>query len=295
VPSDAKIAGLAGSQHGNVASWQLRRLGFSREAIRHRANSGRLVRRYRGVYGWGYLRTDFLSRASAAHLAAGLHSCLAGSAAAGVYRALPEPSGPVQLVRPTRARRRDGLLIHEEPLEPADVWRRHNLPLTSPVRTLLDLAETEEEPTVIRAYNEFQVLQLLTRGQVERALRHFNGRKGLGVLKRMIDGDLGVTRSALEDVFVPLIRQSGLPLPALNARVRGKLVDAFWESERVIVELDGRRFHDTDAGFESDRARDARLAAAGYVVLRFTHRRLEREPFAVIAELAAALSQRAAA
>ena len=60
------------------------------------------------------------------------------------------------------------------------------------------------------------------------------------------------------------------------------------------MELDGRTYHATDVRFESDRARDARLVAAGYVVLRFTYRRLRAEPLACVAELAAALSRRAA-
>ena len=99
----------------------------------------------------------------------------------------------------------------------------------------------------------------------------------------------------LEDLFVSLVTGAGLPRPVLNALVLGVEVDVLFPRERVIVELDGRRFHDTDQRFEADRARDARLVAAGYVVLRFTYRRLREEPLAVIAELAAALSRRVAA
>ncbi|MEJ7894877.1 MAG: DUF559 domain-containing protein [Solirubrobacteraceae bacterium] len=292
MPSEADIARLAHAQHGNVAFTQLGGLGFTPDAIRHRAVSGRLVRRYRGVYAWGYLRTDFLSRASAARLAAGTRSCLAGTAAAAVYRALPEPSGPIHLTRPTRADERHGMVVHEVRLDPAEVWWRQNLPMTSPARTLLDLAESESERTLTRAFNEFQILKLLTRSQLERALPRFDGRRGVSSLRGLLGEDLGATRSVLEDLFVPLMQQANLPCPSLNAAVLGLEVDALWPAERVIVELDGRRFHDTDPRFESDRARDAQLVARGYVVLRFTHRRLKREPFAVIAELAAALSQR---
>jgi very-short-patch-repair endonuclease len=52
---------------------------------------------------------------------------------------------------------------------------------------------------------------------------------------------------------------------------------------------------DTDPRFESDRARTNALIARGGLVLRFTYRRLEQEPFACIAELAQVLSQREAA
>ena len=293
MPSDAEIGRLAARQHGNVARWQLRALGFSGDAIRHRVDCGRLARRHQGVFAWGYLRTDLLSRASAAHLAAGRRSVLTGVSAAAVYGALQDPGGPIHLTRPTSADRRDGLVVHKG--DPGDVWRRHDLPLTSPVRTLFDLADTAGDATLARAYNELQVLRLLTRAQVLEALPGFNGRRGLSVVRRLVDDGLAPTRSALEDVFVPLVRQAALPLPVLNAHLLGLEVDALWPAERVIVELDGRRFHDTDSRFESDRARDARLVAAGHVVLRFTHRRLRSEPFACIAELSAALTIRAAA
>lgn len=294
MPSDADIARLAQGQYGNVATWQLRGRGFSMEAIRHRADTGRLVRRYRGVYAFGYERKDFLSRASAAQLAAGRSACLAGTAAAAVYGALSEPAGPVHLIRPTHARARPGMVVREVRLDAAEVWFRRNLPVTSPARTLLDLAESAPEQAVVRAYNELQVLELLTRAHLEQALPRWEGQRGVALLKLLVGDDLQPTRSVLEDLFGPLLRQARLPMPSLNAVVLGLEVDALWRAERVIVELDGRRFHDTDQRFESDRARDARLVAAGYVVLRFTYRRLKREPFAVIAELSAALSQRAA-
>lgn len=293
VPSDTDIARLAGRQHGNVAYRQLTALGFSRDAIRHRVARERLVRRHRGVYAWGLPREDLLSRACAGQLAAGPRSVLSGPSAAAVYGALPAPAGPIHLTCPSRARDRDGIVIHEG--DPGDVWRRRDLPLTSPVRTVFDLADMEGESTVTRVYNELQVLRLLTREQVLEALPGFNGRRGLSVVKRLVDGGLAPTRSVLEDLFVPLVRQAALPLPVLNARLLGMEVDALWPGERVIVELDGRRFHDTDSRFESDRARDARLVAAGHAVLRFTYRRLSREPFACVAELSAALTVRAAA
>jgi very-short-patch-repair endonuclease len=64
----------------------------------------------------------------------------------------------------------------------------------------------------------------------------------------------------------------------MNVVVAGLEVDAAWRRERLIVELDGYEFHRTRAAFERDRARDATLQAAGYRVLRLTHRRLTSDP-----------------
>jgi very-short-patch-repair endonuclease len=68
-------------------------------------------------------------------------------------------------------------------------------------------------------------------------------------------------------------------------------LDLAYAGARVAVELDGRG-HDTEASFESDRARDSRLAAAGWVVHRVTWRRFVAEPGEIAGEIAAALAHR---
>jgi len=76
----------------------------------------------------------------------------------------------------------------------------------------------------------------------------------------------------------------------VNVRVGEHEVDALFGDARVIVETDGFQHHGTRAAFERDRARDARLAAAGYRVLRLTHRRIAHDPEAVAADLRAILA-----
>jgi very-short-patch-repair endonuclease len=67
--------------------------------------------------------------------------------------------------------------------------------------------------------------------------------------------------------------------------VSGHEVDFAWRGARLVVELDGHAAHGTRRAFEADRARDAELTASGHRVMRFTHRRLEREPAVVADEL----------
>jgi very-short-patch-repair endonuclease len=71
--------------------------------------------------------------------------------------------------------------------------------------------------------------------------------------------------------------------------VAGWEVDAVWDRERLVVEVDGYRYHRTRAKFERDRRKDAQLLAVGYRVLRVTWRQLTREHETVIATLAATL------
>ena len=103
----------------------------------------------------------------------------------------------------------------------------------------------------------------------------------------------GKTRSELEDRFLLFCRRRGLPLPETNVElaVRGRTlnVDCVWRKARVVLELDGRRAHDTATAFEADRSRDRALVAAGWRPTRATWTHLHAEADALEADLRAAL------
>ena len=65
-----------------------------------------------------------------------------------------------------------------------------------------------------------------------------------------------------------------------------------WPHAKLMVELDGRAVHATGRNFESDRARDRRLAVAGWLVIRITWRQLQDEPDAVAADIRDLVAQR---
>lgn len=62
--------------------------------------------------------------------------------------------------------------------------------------------------------------------------------------------------------------------------------DFLWRAERLVVETDGWGSHGTRRAFEADRRRDRRLRLAGWDVVRFTWRDVEREPEEVTTTLA---------
>ena len=86
------------------------------------------------------------------------------------------------------------------------------------------------------------------------------------------------TRSPLEDKFLPFCERFGLPTPKINTSVNGYEADAYFEAERVIVELDGYEFHSDRRTFESDRERDVHALANGVVTVRITEERLDGAP-----------------
>jgi very-short-patch-repair endonuclease len=106
----------------------------------------------------------------------------------------------------------------------------------------------------------------------------------------------GRTRSWLERRFRPLTK--GLPKPLRNhlIRLRDRTIEAdnYFKDHGVIVELDGRTYHEREAAYESDRSRDSAALAARIVTMRVTWRRLRDDADGVRADLVAILSARAA-
>jgi very-short-patch-repair endonuclease len=163
--------------------------------------------------------------------------------------------------------------------------------VSTPARTLLDLATVTSADDLARAVEEARVLRLVTDAGLRALLARHPRRAGTRALLHALAGEPRMTRSEAERRLLALIRRAGLPLPETNVRVLGDEVDVLWRRQRLVVEIDGFGVHGTRAAFERDRARDARMMAAGYRVLRVTWRQLEDEPEKVVALLAGVLAQ----
>jgi very-short-patch-repair endonuclease len=266
---------LAARQHGVVTTADLAAAGLVRRAVARRVAQGRLRRLHRGVFLVGPLRGPLTSE-MAALLAVGHDATLSHRSAAARWEILPPTDDPVDVsVSQGHPRNRPGIRIHRTRCIEHSL--KAGLRVTTPVRTLVDLAASIGARDLERAVEEAQIRRLVTRGELER-------------LRRIGPGhEPSLTRSEAERRLRALIRAARLPPPQTNVRLGSYEVDFVWPDERVVVEVDGFAFHSTRAAFERDRARDRALQAAGYVVLRFTWRQLVHEPEVVVAELAAAL------
>ncbi len=284
------IVAVAASQHGAVTSMQLFARGVTRDELRHRVGQGWLRRRHRGVYLVGPLETPF-SLAMAAVLAYGDGALLSHHSAAVVCGIRPPPAEPLHVTVARDVRSRDGIRVHRATLHPADVTRRHGIPVTSPERTLLDLAATERD--VDRALNEARILRLVSDPSLDEQFSRYPRHRGAAALKDAAHAAPGFTRSEAERRALRLIRRARLPEPETNVRLHGYEVDFLWRDQRLIAEIDGYAFHSMRSSFERDRRRDQRLMTAGYTVIRVTWRQLTEEPEAVVATLASALTARA--
>lgn len=249
---DLGVAQIAARQHGLVTRSQLLRAGFADRAIHHRVATGRLIRVHRAVYAVGHLPPSPHARAMAAVLASGPDAVLSHLSAAALW-GLGRWHRPLEVTAHSR-HRNQGVLVHRSrTLTRADVTRHYGIPVTTPARTLADLARVLDPRSLTRAVNDAR-------------LRH---------LVRTEPGQTGPTRSVFEDAFLAFVHRHGLPTPEVNQLVAGYEVDMLWRPQRLIAELDGRAYHEDT--FETDRERDATLTAAGLRVVRVTWRRLTRQ------------------
>jgi hypothetical protein len=287
---------LARAQHGVVARRQLRALGFSPEAIDHRLRNGRLRPAQRGVYLVGWPDMGDERRWTVAILACGAGAALSHRSAAALWRIGAEPrlrdgseSHPrIDLtIRGRREVRRPGLEVHSRPSLPArDFTRRLNIPVTTPIRTLIDLATVLEDNPLERAVNQADVHDLVDPEALREALVPRTGQPGAKRLAALLDRHtFRLSDSELEIYFRPLAARAGLPVPETKAWVLGFEVDFHFPTLGLLVETDGLRYHRTPSEQARAVKRDQTHVAAGLRVLRFTHWQIAKEPDYVVGVL----------
>lgn len=267
---EARVATIAGRQHGVVTAAQLADAGIDKDCVAWRVRTGRLHRLYCGVYAVGHRSLSWRGRWLAAVLAAGDGAVLSHSSAAALWQFLRPIPGPVHVTVGAALRRkpRPGLQFHRSrTLTRSDVTRRHRIEVTTPARTISDI-RGEVEPYLFR-----------------RALRQAElaGHRvpHLSATKR--------TRSDLELLFVAFCDDHGLPRPLVNRRVHGHRVDFFWPEQRLAVETDSWEYHRGSVSFEDDHDRDLELRSHGIATRRYTGDQLEAAPEAIATDLRRAL------
>ncbi|MBM3668154.1 MAG: DUF559 domain-containing protein [Actinobacteria bacterium] len=281
----SSVWGLARVQHGVVTRAQLVECGLSGEAIEHRIRTRRLHRVHHCVYAVGRPQLTREGRWLAAVLACGPGAVLSHLSAALCWGIVGGANlrrgGPVHVTVPAGRRPRpSGVRVHRRAaLDASERSARDRIPLTSPIRTMLDLAAELPAPRLERAVGVADKLGLASPDQLRLALAERRGARGVGALRALLDREsFAVTDSELERRFLPIARRAGLPLPETQAMVCGFRVDFHWPCLGLVVETDGLRYHRTASQQARDRARDQAMTEAGLVPLRFTHGQVLRQP-----------------
>jgi hypothetical protein len=266
-------------------------LGFSPKAIKHRVEVGRLHPMTAGVYAVGRPKLTREGRWMAAVLACGEGAALSHRSAAALWGIGAErPGGRIEISiqRPSEVRR-PGLKVHRRPNLPADdIGVHHGIPLTQPVRTLIDLATELPTRRLERAVNEADKHDLIDPESLRKALDDHAGEPGVRPLRTVLDRHtFRLSDDELELFFRPIAAAAGLPTPLTKRIVNGFEVDFFWPDLNLVVETDGFRYHRTASAQTRDALRSQTHTASGLTPLRFSHYQVKYEPAHVCRVLAA--------
>lgn len=240
-------------------------------------------------------------------LAAGPDAVLSFETAGRIHRVSNVPAtGPTVLTVPHSGwQRLPGITIHQlNDLHPGHVTTVEGLPVTTLERTIVDLAAVWRRGRLRMAVEDAVAAKRTTDAAIGACLRSVarRGKPGVRNLAAVLD-DRGpgkaVPTSQLERSFLALVRPSALPEPTTQypiPRTDGvrNLADTAWPAVKLIVEVDGRRWHQRLADMKRDRDRDLQAAAAGWLVVRLLHEHVVGAPEETIRELLAIYETRAA-
>ncbi len=305
-PADRELFACA-SQHDSIFDLtDARAAGLTEDQVRHRAVSF-WERVHDGVFRMPGAAPTWRGNVRAAVLAGG-KGAAASHRSAAAFDALPggrRDLVEISCVRWDRARR-PGVVVHESRrLDARDVRDIGGITVTTPERTILDLAFVYPSPDflekVIHAARRQQLVTYeSTSAMFDRHARR--GLRGVRALRVALDRwapESRPTDSDPETLLLQVLRERGLPEPVLQYEVRddyGALiarVDAAYPRARIAIEYDSMQEHSNEFQLAKDARRRNALAAVGYVTLAARWVDLDRGGSTFCAHLDAALRRSA--
>ena len=212
----------------------------------------------------------------------------------GYRRPLPE------VTLPHGGNQRGHGLVHVSLWLPsAHITTLNGIPITRTPRTIFDLAGVEPTDRVAIALDDALSRKLCTLRQINQVFFALarRGRKGTAAMRALLEerGEGYVPpASELERLARQVFAAGGLPQPDFEVELGADQfigrVDCLWRPQRLIVELDGHRFHSSTSARRADRERSNRLVAAGWRVIRITWEDLRDRPHEVVEQLRTALA-----
>lgn len=298
---DAEILDMAATRGMVLTIRQLEAAGISRFQVHRRL--GRLLTQVSdGVYAVGSVTSEVRLRAA---LAALPHAFISHGTAARRHGLPVPPSDEISVLLTGRRTRRqiEGVEIHLTRWLPlVDVTLVDGLPATTVARTICDLSP-RYPASRLRHLIEYAIVErLVTPTGIQACVLGWRrqGRAGstvLGRVEQLLLGGEPLPASELERRAVALFRRGGLPPFAVQYRppwydgMRG-VTDIAWPDRRVVVELDGRRWHASTQSHVEDRRRDRLAAQNGWLTLRFGWQEIVERPDTVLDECRAVLERR---
>ena len=294
-PDDAAVARIAATQNGVVSSRQLNACGIDRGATKRRVDRGHLHPFFHGVYAVGHECLTQTGSFTAAVLGCRDGAVLSGHSAAAYHDMFRWDGRDIDVIVAGAAGRKiDGIRPHRSMLDPRDVWTRDNIRMTTPARTILDVAATRSFKPLRRMVRQALAEQRVSVRQLVDVLRRHPRHRGAATLRAVIADGPVPTRSDLEDLAIDLLDSVAIPRPEANPALQldGRTIrpDLLFCQQRLAIELDSRRWHHDPLTQQGDADKQAILEAHGHRVLRVSWRQIVNHPKQTITRIRAALS-----
>ena len=188
----------------------------------------------------------------------------------------------IEVTVPTTAGhvKRDGIVVHRQPLPEAHVATHQGIPVTTPMRTLLDYAAIAPLNALFKAFEHAQVHLHMPPAPLAAEVIARPRARGNGKLRRVLAGavDPADVRSVLELRFLRMCTAHGLPRPLVNARIGKWMPDFYWPDWRLVVETDSVAFHSTAAARRRDALKDEAMRASAWRLCASRGPRLSTAP-----------------
>jgi hypothetical protein len=303
--SFGELAALAARQHGAVSTRDAASVRVSKGKLERLVSLGAVQRAAPGVLRIAGSPGSWRQQLAIAVLSAGPGCAVSHRAAAALHGFDRFPPGPVEVLVDRPYRSRDPLVrVHStRRLDAVDMTIVDGIPVTTPERTLIDLAagvgRNRLEEAIDSGVRDRTVEVEVLRARIT-ALRK-RGRGGIRKIESLL-GDSSQHRptTVLERRFVRNLEHGGLPRPECQVPVRrpdGSLahVDFVFPGTNVAVEVDGHGAHATrrQRRHDNERANDL-LLAADLRILRFTYEQVVDHPETVVTACRQALVRTAA-
>jgi very-short-patch-repair endonuclease len=284
---DELIGLLAEIQYGVVARWQLTLLGFGKNPLQDRIDSGLLKPLHAGVYAVGHTKLTPNGYFLAAVLAFGPRALLSHRSAGVLWDLLTSRQIKVDVTTHVSAQRTTKRIKAHRTrvLDPEDWTIVDGIPVTSVARTILDLAAILRPDALLDVIDSVVRAELFDLAALERAIQRTPNRRGVKKLQALLADYRGAPdlRSNFERRFRQRLRATPeLPEALYNVDVAGYKADVYLPQFKLVIELDSRGYHLTPRAFESDAVRDAARLKKGIATLRVTDKRFDADPDAVI-------------
>ncbi|MGH3446595.1 MAG: type IV toxin-antitoxin system AbiEi family antitoxin domain-containing protein [Nocardioidaceae bacterium] len=258
-------------------------LGITRRQLGEMVRNGEVRRVLQGVYQLSREPDNLVNRAKAAHLVMQPFGIICDRTAAWVHGVDTFDVRELEILPPLEcfvlrdmARvRRLGCLGGERDLAPNDVNLVHGVPVTTPLRTALDLGCRLGRRDALAAIDGFMRQHTISRARLKAELSRYRGRRGVVQLRVVVGLGDPRSESPSESWTRMAIVDAGLPLPELQYWVceRGRAVfrlDLAYPRHRVAVEYDGLDYHSSHEQRAADAKRREWLRERGWTIIVVT-------------------------